>query len=499
MIIAYKQKRDLIDISYVNPDGKIENTELILKNGYYTYAECLEDDPNIIGLKSFKGSCVKKEPAKYFTHHNINEFFNKDIPDNYPEFHEKTKLLIQPKPFSIDIEVMPTDKYGYSPPTDANNPITSISFTDENLNSILFIIKNDKYAGKFNDLDLQYIDGIIKDALGKHCNEYKYDRDIRIFDTEVEMLNTFLECFNKYFHLLIGWNVLTYDWLYIYNRCVNLGIDVKKASPIRSLTGKKIAKPAIELKIPTHRVIVDYMLLFKESLIYNNLGSYSLNAIAEKILDLQKVSYNGNLRTLYNEDYLRFVAYSFVDTILVMLIHKTVDLLTVDFFQSYYTKVPYTKLSQNSISEALIYQELRNDNIFLLESEKTNNKPRPYQGGYVKAPTKKMIDAGMGEDYGALYPNCIIAMGLSPEMKVDEISVTKEGTPKTESDNIKWQKYKKMGYSLSPMGRIYDMSYDGLYVRIEKKLLEQRNIFRGYEDSIYLDLIPQIEAELKTR
>lgn len=501
MIIDFKQKRDGLDISYVTKDNKIANTELLLEDGYYNYVECDGGDPNKLpDLKSFKGSAIKVEPSKFFTHHNVNEFFNYDIPTNYPDYHKKFNLLQQPDPFSVDIEVLPTDEHGYSPPDEANNPVTSISFTGPNMESLLFIIKNPEHP-EFSDIDKQYIDGILKDSLKHHYDKFDFNYNIRVFDTEIEMLNTFLECFNKHFHLLIGWNFLTFDWLYIFTRCENLGVDVKKASPIRNMTNKKIKNrhEDLNLKIPTHRVIVDYMTLFKESLIYNNLGSYALDSIAEKILALKKVVYNGNLRTLYNEDYLRFVGYALVDTILVMLIHKSTDLLTVDFFQSYYTGVPYVKLSQNSISEALVYQELRSGGMFLLESEKTDNPVRKYIGGYVKDPVKKIVEAVLGEDYGALYPNSIIAMGLSPEKKIDEIKVNEHGKPLNEKENQKWLKYKEMGYGLSPMGRIYDMSEDGLYIRIEKKLLAQRKIFRGHADDIYLNIVPKIEAEIKKR
>ena len=515
MIIDFTQKKEGLDISYVDENNQITVEELILENGYYNYVECDEFDPTVIkDFLSFKGSHIKKESSKYFTHHNINEFINKDIPEIYPVQFSKFDKLSEPNPFSVDIETDITDKYGYSTPELVENSIRSISITDKNLQSILFIVKNPEHP-IFNALDNGYIQSIIQESLKQHYVSFDYDFNIRVFDTEIEMLQVFIECMNKHFHLLIGWNFLGFDWQYIYNRCIKLNIDVKKASPSRRLSQKKLKindSTTIDLKIPTHRIIVDYMLLFKESLIYNNLGSYSLDNIAETVLKLNKVTYDGNLRTLYDQDYLRFVAYAFMDTILVMLIHKATNLLTVDFFQSYYTGVPYLKLSQNSISEALVYQELRSENKFLLETEKTNLISRPYQGGYVKTKTKKIVESVIGEDFKALYPNGMIAMGLSPEAKIDEIKMAGEfklnkdkqiwfstGYPLNEIENKKWLKYKKQGFGLSPMGRIYDMSKDFLYTRIEKKLLGQRGIFQGHMLDIYLKVIPKIEEEIKKR
>lgn len=516
MIIAYTQKQNAIDVSYVDENNQISVEELILEDGFYNYVECDDYDPNKIeNLKSFHGSSIKKEPAKYFTHHNINEFFNVDIQKNHQKFWEKSNKLSEPNPFSCDIEIEITDKYGYSNAELAENAILSISITDIHLESILFILKNPKHT-VINELDKSYINGILQESLKHQYDKYDYGFDIRMFDSEIEMLKVFIECINKHFHLIIGWNFLTYDWQYIFNRCERLGIDIKKASPTRKLSKKSIAindATTVDLKIPTHRVISCYMLLFKESLIYNNLPSYSLNSISESILDLTKVEYEGNLRTLYDTDYLRFIAYAFIDTILVMLIHKATNLLTVDFFQSFYTSVPYMNLSQNSISEALVYQELRLDNSFLLETEKTSNAKRPYQGGYVKPPLKKIIESCLGEDFGGLYPNTIITMGLSPEAKIDEIKMAGEyhlnkdkkeiftsyGYPLNEVENQKWLKYKKLGYCLTPLGRIYDGTKDSLYVRIEKKLLLQRKIFKGHMEDIYLNIIPNIKKELNNR
>ena len=42
------------------------------------------------------------------------------------------------------------------------------------------------------------IDEMIHESLGERYNQ-KFKFDIRIFETEYEMLNVFLECINKYF------------------------------------------------------------------------------------------------------------------------------------------------------------------------------------------------------------------------------------------------------------------------------------------------------------
>ena len=504
MIIDYSQKREGIELSYVDDNGQIAIETVKLEEGYYSYVECLDNDENKIpDLKSFKGSSIKKEQSRNFSDHNINEFLTYDLEKNYPEIFKKVSKLNIPTLYSVDIETEITDEYGYSNPEKAENRILSISITDTNLNSIMFVVKNPKYP-EIKTTDKGYIQNVIYNALGEHKNKHEYNFEVRVFNTEIEMLDLFLIDINKYFHVIVGWNFIGYDMIYIGNRCIKLGLDIKKASPTYKSITKKIAtrkhakeEEKIDVTLPTHRIIGDYMVMFKNSLTYGNLESYSLNAIAEKILGLQKVLYDGNLRKLYEDDYLKFIGYAFVDTILVMLIHKMVNLYNVDFFQSFYTKVPYLKISQNAISEALIYSELREENIFLLSTEKTTAVKRKYKGGFVKNPVKKISLGVFGIDFSSLYPNCINTIGISPERKVHSIDVNEDGWPLTKRDSAVWESWKAKGYTLSPMGRIYDSRTDGLYPRIEKKLIAQRKEFRKYEDDIYLNLLPKLEERRK--
>jgi len=307
----------------------------------------------------------------------------------------------------------------------------------------------------------------------------------------------------KYLHSQIGWNFTTFDWVYIFNRCKNLGIDIKKASPIYKVIKKKFTlrdESEISVDFPAHRIIIDYMQLFKDSLIYNSLDSYALTNIANTILGLSKIMYDGNLRSLYKENPNKFVAYALIDTILVMLIHQTTNLYNVDFFESYFNGIPFMKISQNSISEALIYNELRNENIFFLESEFNETVKRPYQGGYVKTPTKKIINLGLGVDFSGLYPNSMITNGISPERKIDFIEMDKElGRPLNEKEEKKWLEYKAQNFTLAPRGQIYDNRTDGVFVRVEKKLIAQRKIFKGHAEEIYLDIIPKLEKLIQEK
>lgn len=515
MLIDFIQNTNSVEFSYVNEKGYIEVEELFMEpnspNGFYQIVETSEDDPDKLeGLKSFKGNPLKKEIAKSFRKLNQNEFINETLKELNPELFKKINLLKEPKPYSVDIEVKITDEYGYSDEDHADNEIISISFTNENLNTILFIVKNPKEPlANLPIKSKNYIESLLEKQLGKYYNMAGQTHDqpcafsIQEFDTEADMLVAFVAAVNKYFHMIIGWNIFGYDLKYIFRRCDKKGIDYKKMSPVNALSPEKNSiNLALEvpIKYPRHRLAADYMRIFKASELYKTLDSFSLDNVSNVVLGLGKVSYDGNLRKLYEEDYLKFVAYALVDTILVMLLHLQTNLLSTYFFQSFYNALPYMKLNQNPISEALIYRELRRKNLFIVESEYPKKVYNNYQGGYVKLPTVHEVLAAMGVDFNSLYPNSMISGYLSFDNKFDDtIKMDEFGKPVNEYNEQKFEKYKSMGYCITPMGRIYKADENNIYTSIEKNLLAERKIYKKAKEDIFMNIIPSIEAEIERR
>lgn len=515
MLIDFVQNQNSVELSYVNESGYIEVEEVFLEpnspNGFYELKETTDDDPDKLpDLVSFKGSPLKKEPARSFRKFNENEFINITLKEINPELYSKINILKEPRIYSIDIETEITDEFGYSDEDHADNRILSISITNENLNTILFIVKNPKES--LENLSIKnknYIESILENQLGKYYNMAGQKQDspcgftIKEFEDEAEMLIAFVSAINKYFHMIIGWNIFGYDLKYIFNRCDKLGIDYKKMSPVNKLSAEKNSiNQALEvpIKYPRHRLASDYMRIFKASETFRNLESYSLDNVSNEVLGLGKVSYDGNLRVLYETDYLKFVSYALVDTILVMLLHKMTNLVSTYFFQSYYTSLPYTKLNQNPISSALIYKELRRKNVFIIESEYPKKVFNSYPGGFVKLPLLHLIKSLMGVDFNSLYPNSMISCYLSFDNKFDDtIKMDEFGKPVNEYNQKKFDKYISMGYCITPMGRIYKADENNIYTSIEKNLLAERKIYKNAKEDIYTDIIPKIKEEIKKR
>jgi DNA polymerase elongation subunit (family B) len=503
MLIDIVQNKHSIELSYAEDDSIVVK-EISPACGYFKFVECDKFDEGVEPtLRSFRNAYIRREHASRFSDHEVNFFLDKILTEEFPDLHKTIYSMDMPKAYSVDIETDIDPVKGFASPTDPFNPVRSISITDSSMNTLLFIVTNPTHT-EFTPTD----NAIIIESVKQHLNDVvdlsNVQFRIKQFDTETEMLSAFLNCINRYFHLIIGWNFWEFDWQYIYNRCKILNINVNKCSPTNKMYKKQflLGSEMVKITLPNHRLIVDYMMLFKDSLVYNDFESYSLNAVSEHLLGATKVSYQGNLKVLYDTDYLKFISYAFVDTLLVMLLHKKSNLLTVEFFQSHYTKYPFNKLSQTSITEAIIYDVLMEQNKFLIQSEHMETEMRQITGGFVKAPTNKHVNCTIGLDFASLYPSSMISLGISPEALVDSVNVNDEGYPLTEHDINKWNTYKNApdrSYTLAPSGRIYDTTVDTLYTIIEKKLLSERKVFKQYMNIIYSDIIPKIEQEIKKR
>ena len=139
----------------------------------------------------------------------------------------------------------------------------------------------------------------------------------RSFDSEFDMLYTFMSKLIHRMPLITGWNWFGYDWPYILNRCKRLGIDPKISSPAGILVGKN--------QTPMHILMVDYLEIYKKwDRVIKIRSSNSLDYVASQAVGLKKIQYNGTLRDLYESDFDTFIFYNGIDCALVHYIDQRV-------------------------------------------------------------------------------------------------------------------------------------------------------------------------------
>ncbi len=321
--------------------------------------------------------------------------------DNYTDSDEVSqghRVMI------FDIEVEVTD--GFPDVAKAENKITSIAFNDPVLNKYFCYV----------------LDPTDKLNLGKERVREDGDTIVSFYD-EYDLLNAF---YKKYMEIqptiLTGWNVEFFDVPYLYNRSQQvLGQDIANLlSPIAIVRWNSFKKRFIIAGVST----LDYLSLYKR-FTFSQKTSYRLDAIGEDEVGEKKVSYEGTLNDLYENDLEKFVQYNIQDVKLVKKIDDKLDFIEIARGLAHLGHVPYESIYMSShYLEGAILVYLKKNNIIA-----PNKPPRPekfnaedkFTGAYVQDPQKGKHDWVYDLDITSMYPSCIMSLNISPETKLGKI------------------------------------------------------------------------------
>lgn len=465
MIVDITQLKDRIQISYTY-GGKIVLEDLPLpKDGYTNWTLCDESDPEKSeSIRNWDGKPVKKIPGSKFQDLNLHEYLQVNAPE---DVRERIHQLSIPNLFSVDIETEITDEAMPDAET-APTRILSISITAPNMATVLLSLKE---ANMDNVMDI-----VVKE-MHQFSNKYEFKAKHIVFETEKQMLEFFCQKCRDIFHVIAGWNYLSYDNVYIKNRCKKLGINYAICSPTQELDYEGI---------PLHRIIVDYLDLYKEN-VSRDLISFKLDAVAEFELGVHKLKYDKTLKELYRDDYDRFCAYAIIDTILVQLIHKKTNKISLAYNMAYYCQIPIKKASkQIAQTDALIFKEFwRTGRVWANPIDKKTKTP--YPGAFVKQPVQHEADFPACWDAKSLYPSSGLTMKLSPDSYLG----------KAKDEDI--PRLRKEGFIVTHRKSIYKRDKEYIYPKIWKDLRLERDIYKGAMFGIWQHIEGEIEKEAERR
>ena len=304
----------------------------------------------------------------------------------------------------FDIEVEVTD--GFPDVAKAENKITSIAFNDPVLNKFYCYV----------------LDPTDKLNLGKERTREDGDTIVSFYD-EYDLLNAF---YKKYMEIqptiLTGWNVEFFDVPYLYNRSQQvLGQEIANLlSPIQIVRWNSFKKRFIIAGVST----LDYLSLYKR-FTFSQKTSYRLDAIGEDEVGEKKVSYEGTLNDLYENDLEKFVQYNIQDVKLVKKLDDKLDFIEIARGLAHLGHVPYESIYMSShYLEGAILVYLKKNNIVA-----PNKPPRPetfnaedkFTGAYVQDPQRGKHDWVYDLDITSMYPSCIMSLNISPETKLGKI------------------------------------------------------------------------------
>ena len=398
-----------------------------------------------------------KEFRKEVRMHGGKQLYESDINPIFRCLEENYKGQDAPKLNTafFDIEVDFDPVRGFSKPEDPFNPITAISVYMDWLQQMVTLVIPPKHMSRETATEIA--------AEFENC---------LIFDTEADLLNTFLDLIEDA-DALSGWNSEGFDIPYTINRITRvLSKDDTRRMCLWGQYPKKRMFERFGAEQETYdlvgRVHMDYMQLYRKYT-YEERHSYSLDAIGEYELDERKTAFEGTLDQLYNQNFRTFIEYNRQDTMLIAKFDTKLRFLDLaNTLAHENTVLLQTTMGAVAVTEQAIINEAHERGMVVPNrKERLTDEDTQAAGAYVAYP-KKGIHEWVGSiDINSLYPSAIRACNMGPETIVGQLRPTM--TDRLIRENM-------------ARGQSFAAAWEGLFGSVEYTAVMERE--RGTEITI---------------
>ena len=394
-------------ISYYQPDGSIGFIRKpILSHDLFNWVLT----PMPTEFRNWDGKFLKKAPGKWLSRFRLEELTQGRLSED-----ELASIYSDdsPKKYYLDIEIQLTSNE-FPDPAKAAMPVNLITFVNEE--NVCFVMST-----------LKNLEQSVVSQMQNEVNEYfaaheqTFELKYLFFEKEEDLLKTFFHRVLPRIPFLTGWNVIGFDWVYLINRCKNLGIDPMETMPCKKTIGQS--------KMPVHLGLLDYMEVFMNTKPYKVVENYKLDYIANLVLGTTKLHSEYATMIEAQQDVENFVKYNIIDTILIKLIEDKLGLLDVAFAISKFARVDVSKVfSAVFITETLMCREFLERGLFMANDRRDLEEDATYDGAYVAKPEPGYYKYVSCFDFASMYPNIQIQFNISPDSYLGKIKPEQEPT-----------------------------------------------------------------------
>ena len=504
---TWNKREQKLTISYVDKQG---NRQFYHK--YLHHIKTYEYDPNgkYDTWNGKKCSAVYKDTSNY----TPNEF---DILEFMYELDKPMLDILHaqyfPKLYFFDIETEYSDEFPY--PDKAEYKVTAISLVGPDMSCIVFGLHDLSEASKklFRDRYMDFINNneFARNILKAQGHEpkvlYQY------FDSEQNLLKHFFNIIMTKVSAIAGWNSYRFDWLYLVNRIKRLFGEleatkmVKNGSPtheIRMIQFEEMDGTRIRVMAPSHTLVLDYMELVKQyDYILRPYESYSLDWVGEHAVKANKIKYDGGLQQLYERDPEWYYFYNAVDSLIGMLIHKRLKCLESPCAVDSVTLVPLmAAMGQVALTTANVFEEFYKDNKKVVwDYDAIERNKAEYKGAFCGCVPGRYSYC-VCDDYASLYPSQIITCNMSFENvhlnKVGPDSLGRYVVAPWSPEQL--EEFKKdPNYFVTVNGNVYKNDKDYAFKRLQKRVKDNRAIYKYTGQKIDSELLVEIDRLIKEK
>ena len=351
-----------------------------------------------------------KEHRKELAIHSNKKLYESDINPIYRCLEDHYLNTDAPKlnVAFFDIEVDFDPERGYASPEDAFMPITAIAVYLQWMETMICLAIPPKTL-----------------SMAEAKRQVEYMPNTMLFETESEMLDTFLDIIQDV-DVLSGWNSEGFDIPYTVNRVTKVlsKEDTRRFCLWNQFPKKreyeKYGKTAVTYDF-IGRVHLDSLELYRKYT-YEERHTYRLDAIGEMEIGENKTVYEGTLDQLYNNDFRRFIEYNRQDTALLDKLDKKLKFLALaNTLAHECTVLLATTMGAVAVTEQAIINEAHKRGMIVPNRVNRDGIDTQAAGAYVAYP-KKGIHEWIGSlDINSLYPSAIRALNMGPETIVGQL------------------------------------------------------------------------------
>ena len=491
MILEIKQRPDTNDLtfSYVNTKGEICNCicPIIDRSkgidDNFNWVECAADDVRRVPDKiNWNGRSVRRSVdtslTRYPSAKQKYETLTRSrcmeiIQSRYDEkFLAEVNCFKMPKMTFVDIETG-MSKDGFERPETAGQPVTVIGMATEDHRIVVYGTRS------LSPDEQNRIQCLIDEHTKNLPSQARFKFEYICFVNEGEMLAKFFKEMRN-MGMISGWNVVEFDWAYLYNRGRKLNVDAQKYVGGFGMLGGKD-------RIPTHIPIVDYMECYRRwDRSVEQKENYKLDQAGYDVLKMQKVHFDGSLQDLYERDFPMYVYYNAIDCILVEQIHEKLRLTDIGCTLAWIAKTPVSRMTSvvATTEGALTDAYRRSGRVVADAGREAKKEAEGYEGAFVKEPVVGLHLYVSCNDFASLYPNIIRTLNMSPETFYKKVR---------EDDTAEKEKWKKKGYIVSESGCVFlPNTTPGVFATLIGDLYKQRKAFKK-KSYVYADKQRKLE------
>ena len=255
--------------------------------------------------------------------------------------------------------------------------------------------------------------------INEHCKKFdnspNYIFNYVYYQNETALLADFTINYLAKVPAVSGWNIWGFDWLYFYNRCEKLGIDLKQICPTGTFMTMKNDNGEI-IKLPKHKLIYDYLACYKKwDRTVQPKESNKLDFVGDATCGVKKVQHKLSLKEMWEQQPREYIYYNAIDSILVEQIDKKIKTSSSMYGLASLTKAEVNEVFGTIASVEIVQNEYLYKERKVLPISTPKVSKREYEGAFVFKPNASVSKWVLGLDFASLYPSSIRQFNLSPE------------------------------------------------------------------------------------